>query len=99
MIATNAAPEAQLLLIDPLRIAIGMSGIEVDTSRNTNIEMDDLPSGSGTDEGSPAITGVSTVSMFQANAVALKAEIWTNWHAATGAVAVLDASAWAGGSP
>jgi hypothetical protein len=112
-LVSKYAPAEMLLLIDPLRIGMAISGIAVSSARNASIEMSSAPMGSSSSiissspMGSPPVSPPDTVgpipsetvSMWQTNSVALRAEAACDWRAASGAVSALDTGAWSGTSP
>jgi hypothetical protein len=98
-LVSSFAPESSLLLIDPLHIGLAMDAITVTAAREGSIEMDSAPSQVAEADSSPASTGSNLVSLFQTNALALRADVFCNWSVSSGAVAWLDTSAWSGGSP
>jgi len=70
-------------------------GVNVDTSNQVSLEMKSVPTG---DAITP--TGVSSVSMWQNNMVAFRAEMTVNWKLRrASAVAYLTGTAWGGAVP
>ena len=66
-------------------------------SKSANIEMDTAPVGRAYEGDFPEGSNpVSTVSMFQTNSTALRAEIFVNWSAQPEAVSAMNVTAWAG---
>ena len=85
---------------DGSRVAFAGGAIEVKASKQVSLEMDSSPIGRGAEGGSPeGANPVNMVSMFQTNCTALRAEIFCNWAAHSGAVAAMDVSSWSGTSP
>ena len=99
-LVSKFAPADTLILADAGMIALAGGEIEVKASKNANVEMESVPVGRGAEGGSPeGANPVSTVSMFQTNCTALRAEIFVNWAAQPGSVSAMDVSSWAGVSP
>ena len=91
------APADRLILADASRIAFAGGGVEVKASKSANLEMDTAPVGRAYEGESPeGANPVSTVSMFQTNSTALRAEIFVNWSAQPDSVSVMNVAAWAG---
>jgi hypothetical protein len=84
LVVTPAAA-GQLIAIDALAVAVADDGLRLTTARQGSVTMDD--------GGSPPATTV--LSLFQANATALRAERYVNWAARAGAVAWMSGA----GSP
>jgi hypothetical protein len=98
-LVSSFAPEASLLLINPLCVGLALDAIEVTSTRNASIELDSAPNQQSDEGASPQSTGANLVSMFQTNSLGLRAEIMVNWSVASSAINVLDMSIWSGGSP
>jgi HK97 family phage major capsid protein len=82
LIASGSPGEGAIVLFDPAQILLGDEGqMDVTVARNASVQLSDTPT-------SPA---TETVSLFQANLLALRAERWCGWsrQAAT-SVVVLD---------
>jgi hypothetical protein len=96
----HLAPADRLILADGGLIAFAGGEIEIRASKNANIEMDGAPVGRSYEGGSPEGSNpVATVSMFQTNCTALRAEIFCNWAVQPEAVSAMDVTSWAGTSP
>jgi HK97 family phage major capsid protein len=75
VIVSNYAPANTVTLVFASEIYLSDDGtVTVDASREASIEMDDAPT-----HDSDTPTGVSLVSMFQTNSVALRAERYVHW--------------------
>lgn len=66
--ASNGIPPGQLMVLDAAQIAAAATGVDVQASAAADLEMSDAPTSSSTTP-----TGASLVSMFQTNAVAMRA--------------------------
>jgi hypothetical protein len=86
-----AAREAFNLIvaIDAAGIAVADGGIEIDTAQQASLQLTDTPSAGPT----------NLVSLFQANAIALKTLRWISWAKRDDAVAYVDLAFGSGGSP
>lgn len=83
-LANNGSPPTSIMvLVAPSQIFYSADQpVELAASRNATLEMSDAPTGDSSD-GTQGIT--SLVSMFQANAVALRGTKAAAWHARSGA--------------
>jgi hypothetical protein len=83
-----------VVLVNASDIYLGDDGgVSIDISREASLEMLD----SGLTQNALTGTGASLVSMFQLNAVALRAERTINWkRRRTSAVAYLTSAGWGG---
>jgi hypothetical protein len=73
VIASDYVPAALVVLINTEDVFLADEGeVAIDTSQEASLEMSDAPTH---DSGTP--TGVSLVSMFQTNSVAVRAEMWS----------------------
>jgi hypothetical protein len=82
-----------LVMVDPSRIALIEGGAGVTVAKEATIEMSDEPTGDAT-----APTATTLVSLWQTGCVAISVELFVNWKAQTGAVAVVDDVDYAAGS-
>ena len=99
-LASPFAPVDTLIIADAGMIALAGGTVEVSASKNASIEMDTAPVRRAYEGGSPeGPNPVNMVSMFQTNCTALRAEIFVNWAALSGAVSAMDVSSWTGTSP
>ena len=82
-----------VVLVNASDIFVADDGdIQIDASREASLEMSDAPTG---DSITP--TGVSLVSMFQTNTVAIRAERVINWlRGRSQSVAYLTSADWGG---
>ena len=102
LLASDALPAGVALLVDADQVAAGAEAIAVDSARHASLLMDSAPTMSSGGIGSPdAPTGAQLVSLFQTNAVGLKAErYWGFSIVGTNAVAIVEnvSSDWGSGS-
>ena len=84
IVVADAAEDRVILIVPSMLLAAGGDNAIFDVSENAALEMDDAPSGGAQ----------SLVSLFQANAVGIRAEIFINWTALDGAVAYISGAAY-----
>jgi hypothetical protein len=82
LLVSAVVPTNSWLMVDASGIAAASDPIELDTSEQGTLQMDDAPtmSGGATGTSPDAPTATTVVSMFQANLVGLKCVAW--WNAA-----------------
>jgi hypothetical protein len=85
-IASRHVPDDVLGIVDAGGVAYGEGVLEVALSGQTTIEMETAHT-----QNALTGTGAATVSMFQTNSVAIRAEMYANWQARSDAVAYLTA--------
>jgi HK97 family phage major capsid protein len=79
-VATGSPLTADLVLCVPQEIYLSDDGnIAIDVSTEASLEMSDTPANSVTGGSPPTPTATSMVSMFQTNAMAVRAEREINW--------------------
>lgn len=95
VVASDSVPAATVVAVDPMSILLADEGqVELTMSREATLEMDDAPGG---ELSTPTGATGALVSMFQANATAVRAERWINWVAGrTAGVQVISAATWNG---
>jgi HK97 family phage prohead protease len=93
VIASDYVPSALVVLLNTEDIFLADEGdVAIDTSQEASLEMSDAPT-----HNSSTPTGVSLVSMFQTNSVAVRAEMIVNWmRARSQSVAYLTSADWGG---
>ena len=85
-VTSRAAPAGMVALIDPTGITGGDEGIEIRRASHTSLQMSDDPEDGPTE----------LVSLWQANLIALLAEVHTNWEVQRpGSVAVITGADYA----
>lgn len=82
LIAAGSPAEGAIVLVDPTQVLVADEGqADVQLARSASIQLSDSPTDSAT----------STVSLWQSNLVALRAERWLSWKCTSAsAAAVLD---------
>jgi hypothetical protein len=99
--ASRSAPDASLVLIDPTGLTFALGELEYETSRYGTVQMVDVPAqiSDGSPE-SPSDDPVAStvVSLYQANAVAIKLSQYINWSVRPGSVGMITFDS-IGGSP
>ncbi len=71
---------SNLIALRPQDILLADDGqVSVDASREASLQMDNAPTMASAGGSPPAPTATSTVSMFQTNSVAIRAERFINW--------------------
>lgn len=95
VIVSDYVPAGTVILANASDIFLADDGqVTLDASREASLQMDTAPTGN-----SLTGSGTATVSMFQTNSVAIRAERYINWQKRrASAVAVLTGVAW-GGEP
>lgn len=96
VIVSEYTPAGFVILANASDIYLADDGqVVIDASREASLQMDDAP----TNASNPA-TATTTVSMFQTNSVAIRAERWINWQKRRAqAVQVLSGVAWGQPTP
>ena len=93
VIVSDYVPAGTVILANANDIYLADDGqVTIDASREASLQMDSAPT-----MNSATPTGIATVSMFQTNSVAIRAERYINWgKRRASAVAILTGVAWGG---
>ena len=90
-LASSYAPDGMVLLVDPSGLSVSLGQIELDVSRQGSLSMDSAPSMDTGGLGSPvdAPSALTQVSLWETNAIAVRATCFANWSIGAGRIAAI----------